>query len=66
MIPCYSASHREENEEAEHEYEEIDEDPHSNDLVSVNENNANISQLTGALKTTCSQQLPVAHSETLE
>ena len=54
MIPCYSASCREENEEAEHEYEEIDEDPHSNDLVSVNENNANISQLTGALKTTCS------------
>ncbi|KAK2194115.1 hypothetical protein NP493_2g08028 [Ridgeia piscesae] len=37
---------REENEEAEHEYEEIDEDPHSTDLVSVNENNANRSQLT--------------------
>ena len=38
------AAYREENE-----YEEIegDEDRHSNDLLSVNENNANRSQLTG-------------------
>lgn len=37
-------AYREENE-----YEEIegDEDRHSNDLLSVNENNANRSQLTG-------------------